>query len=33
MKYDLHLTAAYILGVLNKVSDYESRNFKSQNKE
>ena len=32
MKYDLHLTAAYIPGVLNKVSDYESRNFKSQDK-
>ena len=33
MKHDLHLTAAYIPGVLNKVSDYESRNFKSQDKE
>ena len=32
MKYDLHLTAAYIPGVLNKVSDYESRNFISQDK-
>ena len=33
MKNDLHLTATYIPGVLNKVSDYESRNFKSQDKE
>ena len=33
MKHDLHLTAAYIPEVLNKVSDYESRNFKSQDKE
>ena len=33
MKHDLHLTAVYIPGVLNKVSDYESRNFKSQDKE
>ena len=33
MKYDLHLAAAYIPGVLNKVSDYESKHFKSQDKE
>ena len=32
-KYDLHLSAAYIPKVLNKASDYESRNLKSQDKE
>ena len=33
IKYDLHLTTAYIPGVLNEVSDDESRNFKSKDKE
>ena len=33
MKYDPHLRAAYIPGVLNKVSDHESINFKSQDKD
>ena len=33
IKYDPNLTAAYIQGILNKVSDNESRNFKSPDKE